>query len=306
MSGGTPGEPLIGVDWGGTKLEAVALSVEGAIVARRRVPTPHGDYAGSIAAIAGMVEALDAVIGRRVPVGIGIPGAISRETGLVMNANSTWNIGQPLDRDLEAALARPVRVENDANCFAVSEAVDGAGRGEPVVWGVIIGTGVGSGIAVNGVALRGRNSIAGEFGHNPLPMQRDAERPGPLCYCGRRACIETFVAGKGLERDHAAETGATLPAEAIVAAMRAGDPAARTTYERYVERLGRALASGINLLDPDVVVLGGGMSNVEELYRDLPAATRPHIFSASFTTPIRRNLHGDSSGVRGAAWLWKP
>lgn len=296
---------LIGIDWGGTKIEAVALADDGATLARRRVATPKGDYDGCMAAIAGLVRHVEDEAGREGSVGIGIPGAISPATGLVMNANSTWNIGRPLDRDLAAALGRPVRVENDANCFAVSEAVDGAGMGAAVVWGVIIGTGAGSGIAVDGRALGGRNRIAGEWGHNPLPRPADDERPGPRCYCGRDGCLETFVSGTGFERDHGGRTGAALEAPAIVAAMRAGDPDAAESYRRYVDRLARGIAAAVNLIDPDVIVLGGGMSNVEELYRDLPAAIEPHVFSDRFATPVRRNRHGDASGVRGAAWLWK-
>jgi fructokinase len=296
---------LIGIDWGGTKLEAIALSPGGETLARLRVPTPKGDYGGCIAAVARLVSDIESATGRTGSVGIGIPGAISPSTGLVMNANSTWSIGQALDRDLAHVLGRPVRVENDANCFAVSEAVDGAGAGAHVVWGVIIGTGAGSGIAVDGRALGGRNRIAGEWGHNPLPRPTDAERPGPPCYCGRRGCIETFVSGTGFERDHAARTGSTLAGPEIVARMRAGDASALATYEAYLDRLARAIAEAVNLLDPDVIVLGGGMSNVDELYADLPDRIRPHVFADAFTTPVLKHRHGDSSGVRGAAWLWK-
>jgi fructokinase len=296
---------LIGVDWGGTKIEAIALSPEGETLARVRAPTPKGDYAGCIAAIRSLVEDLERRTGSRGTVGIGIPGAISPRTGLVMNANSTWNIGRPLDRDLADALGREVRVENDANCFAVSEAADGAGAGASVLWGVIIGTGAGSGIAVDGRALGGRNRIAGEWGHIPLPAPRDEERPGPRCFCGRHGCVETFVSGTGFERDHALATGEAAAGPAIVSAMRAGDPAALATYGRYVDRLARSLAAIVNVLDPDAIVLGGGMSNVDELYRDLPSRMKPHIFSDVFTTPVLKHRHGDSSGVRGAAWLWK-
>lgn len=295
----------IGIDWGGTKLEAIALSPEGETLARHRIPTPRGDYAGCMAAIAGLVRAIEEGTGRTGTVGIGIPGAISPHTGLVMNANSTWNNGQPLAVDLAATLGREVRVENDANCFAVSEAVDGAGAGAGVVWGVIVGTGAGSGIAIGGRAIGGRNRIAGEWGHNPLPWPRDDERPGPRCYCGRDGCLETFISGTGIERDHRAVAGRTMAAPDIVEAMRAGDRAACATYARYLDRLARGIASAVNLLDPDVVVLGGGMSNVDELYADLPAKVTPHVFSDAFTTPIVKNRHGDSSGVRGAAWLWK-
>lgn len=296
---------LIGVDWGGTKIEGMALSPQGEILARHRIATPKGDYDGCIAAIAELVTGLERDTGRVGTVGIGIPGAISPATGLIMNANSTWNNGRPLDRDLADALGRPVRLENDANCFAVSEAVDGAGAGHAVVWGVIIGTGAGSGIAINGRALGGRNRIAGEWGHNPLPRPADDERPGPACYCGRHGCIEAFVSGTGFEHDHAVRTGERLNGPAIVERMRAGHPAARATYEAYVERLARSIAHVVNLIDPDVIVLGGGMSNVDELYGDLPTRIEPHVFSDVFTTPVLKHLHGDSSGVRGAAWLWR-
>lgn len=297
---------LIGIDWGGTKIEGIALAPTGGTLARRRVPTPKGDYDGCVRAIAGLVAGLEAEAGATGTVGIGIPGAISPATGLVMNANSTWSIGRRLDVDLAAALARPVRVENDANCFAVSEAVDGAGAGGRVVWGVIVGTGAGSGLAIDGRALGGRNRIAGEWGHNPLPWPRDDERPGPPCYCGRRGCLETFVSGTGIERDHRERTGTVLAAPDIVDAMRRGEPDAVRSYDLYLDRLGRGIAHVVNILDPDVIVLGGGMSNVDELYADLPARIEPHVFSDRFATPVLRNHHGDASGVRGAAWLWGP
>lgn len=296
---------LIGIDWGGTKLEAIALDEAGATLARRRLPTPRGDYAGCIAAVRDLVGAIEAETGRGGTVGIGIPGAISPATGLVMNANSTWNIGRPLGPDLAEALGREIRVENDANCFAVSEAVDGAGAGAGLVWGIILGTGAGSGIALDGRALGGRSRIAGEWGHNPLPSPRDDERPGPPCYCGRRGCVETFVSGTGVERDHRLRTGASLAGDAIAAAVADGDPAARATYEAWLDRLGRAVAAVVNILDPDVIVVGGGLSNLDAMYRDLPARVEPHVFCDRFETPILKHRHGDSSGVRGAAWLWK-
>lgn len=296
---------LIGIDWGGTKIEVAALAPTGVVMARRRIATPRDDYKGAVTLVADLVRAIEADLGEAGTVGIGIPGTLSPTTGLVINANSVWLNGQAFDRDMEAALGRPVRVENDANCFAVSEAVDGAGAGADVVWGVIIGTGAGSGIAIRGRALGGRNRIAGEWGHNPLPRPRDDERPGPLCHCGRAGCVETFVSGTGFERDHHERTGERLSGPAIVERMRAGDPAALATYERYVERLARGIAHVVNILDPDVVVLGGGMSNVDELYRDLPRLVAPHAFSDAFATPILRNVHGDASGVRGAAWLWR-
>ncbi len=296
---------LIGIDWGGTKIEAVGLSPDGAVLARERIATPKGDYEGCIAAIADLVGRMEATAGRRGSVGVGIPGAISPRTGLIMNANSTWNIGRRLDRDLADALGREVRVENDANCFAVSEAVDGAGAGASVVWGVILGTGAGSGIAIDGRAIGGRNRIAGEWGHNPLPRPTDAERPGPLCYCGRHGCNETFVSGTGFERDYRERTGEVRSGSDIVALLRSGDAAACATWDAYLDRLGRGIAAAVNLLDPDVIVLGGGMSNIDELYDALPARIEPHVFSDSFTTPVLKHRHGDSSGVRGAAWLWK-
>jgi fructokinase len=296
---------LIGVDWGGTKIEAVALSREGELLEKRRVATPQGDYGGCIEALAGLVHGIEANLGRKGSVGVGIPGAISPATGLVMNANSTWNNGQRLDDDLARALGREVRIENDANCFAVSEAIDGAGRDGRVVLGVILGTGVGAGIAIDGVALGGRNRIAGEFGHNPLPWPKDDERPGPACFCGRAGCIETFVSGTGFARDHNARTGGSLRAEEIVVAMREGDTVAAESFGRYRDRLARALAHVVNVLDPDVIVLGGGMSNVDELHDGLAGLVEPWVFSDAFVTPVVRHRHGDSSGVRGAAWLWK-
>jgi fructokinase len=296
---------LIGLDWGGTKIEALALSEDGETLARRRVPTPQHDYDGCVRVAADLVRAIEAEVGRTGTVGIGIPGAISPATGLVKNANSTWLNGRPLDKDMKRVLARPVRVENDANCLAVSEATDGAGAGAAVVWSVILGTGVGSGIAIHGRVLSGRDRIAGEWGHNPLPWPRDDERPGPECYCGKRGCIETFVSGPGLAADHVRRTGARLGAEDIVAIMRKGDAAARETYERHLDRLARGMAHVINILDPDAIVLGGGLSEVDELYADLPDRIAPFVFSDRFATPIRKSLHGPSSGVRGAAWLWR-
>jgi fructokinase len=296
---------LIGLDWGGTKMEAVALSEAGETLARRRVPTPQHDYEACIRAAADLVRAVEAEAGASGTVGIGIPGAISPATGLVKNANSTWIIGRTLDKDMEQALGRPVRVENDANCLAVSEATDGAGAGAAVVWAVILGTGVGSGIAIDGRALSGRDRIAGEWGHNPLPWPNDDERPGSACYCGRRGCIETFVSGPGFADDHERRTGRRLRAEEIVAAMRAGDGSARGSYERCVDRLARGMAHVVNILDPDVIVLGGGLSEADELYADLPPRLAAWVFSDRFDTPIRKSLHGPASGARGAAWLWR-
>lgn len=281
----------IGVDLGGTKIEALALDGAGGEVFRKRVPTPQGDYRGTLKAISSLVaEAGEGTVG------IGIPGALSRVTGLVKNANSTWLIGKPLKHDLERILGREVRIENDANCFTLSEAVDGAGKGAEVVFGVILGTGVGGGIAVHGKVLTGPNAIAGEWGHNPLPLPTADDLPLPPCYCGRAGCIETYLSGPGLSRDHEALTGQGLESEEIVKHEK--------TMLRYSERLARALAGVINVLDPDVIVLGGGMSNVGRLYTDVPRLWTRYVFSDQVATRLARNVHGDSSGVRGAAWLW--
>jgi len=281
----------IGVDLGGTKIEAIAL--DGAReVLRRRVPTPRGDYEATIAAVSSLVREIGAGT-----VGVGIPGALSRVSGLVKNANSTWLIGKPLKEDLESAIGREVRLENDANCFALSEATDGAGQGAEVVFGVILGTGVGGGIVVRGKVLTGPNAIAGEWGHNPLPAPGPEDLPLPACYCGRAGCIETYLSGPGLTRDYERFNGEQLAPEEIVAL---DDEA----VGRYEARLARALASVINVLDPDVIVLGGGMSNVGRLYTEVPRLWSKHVFSDHVATRLVRNAHGDSSGVRGAAWLW--
>jgi len=282
----------IGVDLGGTKIEALALDAAGREVFRKRVLTPRGDYAATLEAVVALVKEIGPGT-----VGVGIPGALSRVTGLVKNANSTWLIGQPLKQDLERALGQEVRLENDANCFALSEAIDGAGQGARVVFGVILGTGVGAGIVVDRHLLVGRNAIAGEWGHNPLPLPAAADLPLPACYCGRSGCIETYLSGPGLERDHEALTQQKLDAREIVALD--GE-----ALDRYIQRLARALAGVINLLDPDVIVLGGGMSNVERLYTEVPRRWARHVFSDQVATRLVRNAHGDSSGVRGAAWLW--
>src|SRR6266566_10066516 len=286
----------IGIDLGGTKIEAIALSPAGQEITRLRVATPR-DYAASLDAIAGLVQELERAAGGQGTVGVGIPGTVVPRTGLVKNANSTWLNGQPLERDLVGRLGRPVRVMNDANCFALSEATDGAAAGAPVVFGVILGTGVGGGIVVDGRVLTGPNAIAGEWGHNPLPLPADADLPLPPCYCGRFGCIETYLSGPGLARDHQQITGARLTPEEI--ASLGGE-----SLRRYEERLARALATVINLLDPDVIVLGGGMSNVERLYGEVPRLWGRHVFSDRVTTRLARHAHGDSSGVRGAAWLW--
>ena len=282
----------IGIDLGGTKIEALALDPQGREVFRKRIAAPRGDYAATLSAVSSLV--LEAGEGT---VGIGIPGSLSRATGLVKGANSTWLIGKPFKRDLERILGREVRMENDANCFALSEAVDGAGRGAQVVFGVILGTGVGGGIVVDGRVLTGPNAIAGEWGHNPLPAPTAADLPHPDCYCGRKGCIETYLSGPGLSRDHEKRTGRRLAAEEIVAL---GDE----SLSRYEERLARALGSVINLLDPDVIVLGGGMSNAGRLYTEVPRLWGRYVFSDQVATRLERNAHGDSSGVRGAAWLW--
>jgi fructokinase len=285
-------QPRIGVDLGGTKIEAIALAPDGRESFRRRVTTPRGDYAGTVAAVSSLVQ--DIGVGS---VGVGIPGALSLATGLVKNANSTWLIGRPLKQDLERSLARPVRIENDANCFALSEAVDGAGKDARTVFGVILGTGVGGGIVIERKVLGGRNAIAGEWGHNALPLAGAGDLPLPACYCGRAGCIETYLSGPALEREHAALTGQSRSAKEIAAL----DGEAIT---RYVERLARALASVINVLDPDVIVLGGGLSNIERLYSDVPRLWQRHVFSDEVATRLAHPVHGDSSGVRGAAWLW--
>jgi fructokinase len=279
----------IGIDLGGTKIEALALDRAGRELFRKRVPTPRGDYAATIIA----VEQLVRQIGEGT-VGIGIPGAESR--GLIKNANSTWLIGKPLAKDLEAALGRPVRLENDANCFALSEASDGAGKGAAVVFGVILGTGVGAGIVVDGKIIRGANAIAGEWGHNPMPAPTADDLPHPLCYCGRKGCIETYLSGPGLSNDHERMTGERVAPEQAV--LR------EETIRRYEERLAKSLASVINVLDPDVIVLGGGMSNVARLYTEVPRLWGRHVFSDRVATKLLAPVHGDSSGVRGAAWLW--
>ena len=292
-----------GIDLGGTKIEIIALDAIGRELRRRRVCTPRDDYHATLRAIADLVRTEEVALGERGTVGIGTPGAISPATGLLRNSNSTWLNGRPLLHDLIQLLDRDVRIDNDANCFALSEATDGAGAGHRVVFGVILGTGVGAGIVVDGRLLSGPNRIAGEWGHNPLPWARDDERPGPACYCGKRGCIETFLCGPALTRDHAERTGLALSAEEIVAAAASGEACCLASLERYEERLARALAHVINILDPDVIVLGGGMSNIPRWCETVPRLWREWIFSDRVDTPLLRNLHGDSSGVRGAAWL---
>jgi fructokinase len=293
----------VGVDLGGTKIEAIALEDSGEIVARERVNTPR-DYAGTLDAIVELVARVERATGKTGSVGVGIPGAVDPPTGSVKNANSTWLTGQPLTRDLSALLGREVRLANDANCFALSEAADGAAAGARVVFGVILGTGVGGGIVVDGRVLDGPNLIAGEWGHNPLPWLTPDEYPGRDCYCGRRGCVETFLSGPGFEADYAAHAGATLSSRDIVSAAGRGEPHAVSAIARYHDRLGRALAGVLNLLDPDVVVLGGGMSNLPDLAAAAVDSTTYYVFSDTLVTRIVGNKHGDSSGVRGAAWLW--
>jgi fructokinase len=327
----------IGIDLGGTKIEGIALRGSDQ-VERLRVETPRGDYAATVEAVAGMVEALEQRAGARASVGVGIPGTISAATGLVKNANSVWLIGRPLPADLEKRLGREVRIANDANCFTVSEAADGAAAGADVVFGVIVGTGTGAGIVVHGSVLTGPNGIAGEWGHNPLPWAADDERPGPACYCGRDGCIETFLSGPGLQADYERHTARRHAAAAIAADAAAGDQAACDALARYANRMARALAGIINVLDPDVIVLGGGMSNIASLYDEVPRLWGTFVFacgaslhpstmlgvtpslskghgsprgpqgpaphSEGVRTKLVRARHGDASGVRGAAWLW--
>ena len=299
----------IGIDLGGTKIEGLALDRDGAEVARHRIVTPPS-YERTLTAIEGLVtrlveEASDqGAVTERVTVGVGIPGSLSPTTGLVRNANSRWLNGHALDDDLAEKLGRPVRIMNDANCFALSEARDGAGAHASVVFGVILGTGTGGGVVVDGMTMTGRQAIAGEWGHNPLPWPTGAEAPGPDCQCGRRGCLETFVSGPGMARDHEEVTGQALSPRDIATRAEAGDAEALASYGRYVNRLARGLATVINVLDPDIVVLGGGLSNLPTLPQDVQGSLDPYVFTDQLATPVVRNLHGDSSGVRGAAWLW--
>lgn len=290
----------IGIDLGGTKIEAIALDAAGRECARERIATPHNDYPGTVRAIVALVAGLEQTLGERATVGIATPGAISTHDGRIKNANSTCLNGQPLQRDLQTALQRPLRLANDANCFAVSEAYDGAGRGSRVVFGVILGTGVGGGIVIDGQPLIGANAIAGEWGHNALA---DAT-PGQPCYCERTGCVETWLSGPALAADHRRHGGALLDAEAIGACAAAGDARCEASLQRYERRLARALANVINILDPDVIVLGGGLSKLSRLYDTVPRLWSADIFSDVVDTRLCPPLHGDSSGVRGAAWLW--
>jgi fructokinase len=294
----------IGIDLGGTKIEGIAIADDGHERLRRRIPAPRGDYAQSLEAVAGLVRDIEREVGEQGTVGVGIPGTISPATGLVKNANSTWLIGRPLGDDLPRMLDRPVRFANDANCFALSEATDGAAAGASIVFGVIVGTGCGGGVIVNGRVLTGANAIGGEWGHNPLPAPRDGESPGPPCYCGRRGCIEQFLSGPALAREYQEQGGGAITALEIATRAAGGEPLASAALARYEERMARALGGIINVLDPDVIVLGGGLSNIERLYERVPQLWPPYIFSDHVATRLVRAKHGDSSGVRGAAWLW--
>ena len=294
----------IGIDLGGSKIEGAAIDELGAVRLRRRIPTPVGDYRGTISAIVSVVADIERQIGARASVGIGMPGAISPATSLVKNANSTWLNGRPLARDLEAALGRPVRLANDANCFALSEATDGAAADCRIVFGVILGTGVGGGIVAHGRLLVGANAIAGEWGHNPLPRPLSDELPGPGCYCGRSGCIETFLSGPGMAADHYRHTAENLSAAEIAGAADSGDPDCHATLDRYIDRLACSLAVVVNLIDPDAIVLGGGLSAISALYDAVPQRWGRYVFSDRVDTRLLPPAHGDASGVRGAAWLW--
>ncbi|HEY5603035.1 MAG TPA: ROK family protein [Gammaproteobacteria bacterium] len=296
----------IGIDLGGSKTEVIALSHSGGILLRGRVPTVPNDYRATLATIKHLVEQTERTLKASCSVGIGTPGAISPDTGLLKNSNSTWLNGKPLQKDIEASLQRPVRLANDANCFALSEAIDGAARDGHVVFGVIIGTGTGGGIVVGKQLLTGANAIAGEWGHNPVPWPGADELPGPLCYCGKRGCIETFLSGPGLAKEFFNVTGTQYSAEAIAQQAEAGDVNARAALKRYEIRLAKCLASVINVLDPDVIVLGGGMSNIERLYHNVPQLWGRYVFSGTVNTRLAAPKYGDSSGVRGAAFLWQP
>ena len=293
-----------GIDLGGTKTEIVGLDDRGEEVLRRRVPTPKDDYQATLNTVATLLRDAEAALGHRGSIGIGTPGSLSPATGLLRGSNSVCLNGKPIKADLEALLGQEVRIANDANCFALSEASDGAGRGGEVVFGAILGTGVGSGIVVRGHVLSGPNAIAGEWGHNPLPWPDDDERPGASCFCGQRGCIETFLSGPGIERDHLAVTGQRVPSQEIALRAGRGENESSATLLRYEQRLAKALAHVVNILDPDVIVLGGGMSNIDRLYVNVPARWGRWVFSDRVDTRLVRNLHGDSSGVRGAAWLW--
>jgi predicted NBD/HSP70 family sugar kinase len=300
-----PPELRFGVDLGGTKIEIVALDSAGRQLLRRRVPTPRGDYRATLGTVAALVSTAENELGCRASIGICTPGALAPRSGRLKNSNSVCLNDKPLLQDLQQCLERDVRIANDADCFALSEAVDGAGGAAASVFGVIIGTGVGGGLVLGGRLLAGPNAIAGEWGHNPLPWPADSERPGPACYCGKRGCIETWLSGPGLERDYFHSTGTALAAEQIAGRDRQGELPATACMAAYVDRMARALASVINIVDPEVIVLGGGVGNIERLYRDVPRIWGRYVFSDSVATRLLRPKHGDSSGVRGAAWLWQ-
>jgi predicted NBD/HSP70 family sugar kinase len=293
-----------GIDLGGTKTEILALDADGRERLRRRIATPHDDYGGTVTAIAALIRDAERELGEIGSVGIATPGAVSRLTGRIKNANSTCLNNQPLVEDLQHALEREIRIENDANCFALSEATDGAAAGADVVFGVILGTGVGGGVVVHGRTLTGANAIGGEWGHNPLPAPRDDERPGHRCYCGRDGCIETWLSGPGLAKHFLESDGRALDAAMIARAAAEGDASAEAAMSAYEERLAKSLASVINLLDPDVIVLGGGLSKIARLYDNVPKRWAPYVFSDQVVTRLVPPKFGDSSGVRGAAWLW--
>jgi predicted NBD/HSP70 family sugar kinase len=295
----------IGVDLGGTKIEAIALDPNGRTLARKRVAAPRHDYGATLRTIASLVGAIESGLKGKGSVGVGAPGSLSPFSGRMRNANSIWLNGRALDRDLGEALARPVRIANDADCFALSEAVDGAGRDARCVFGVIIGTGTGGGVVVDGLPLSGPNRIAGEWGHNPLPWPSPEELPGPGCYCGKHGCIETYLSGPGLSADHRLKTGLRMSPPEIASAAARGDADADGTLARYEDRLARSLASVINIVDPDVIVLGGGLSNLDRLYEQVPGRIARYLFSDGARVDLRPPAHGDSSGVRGAAWLWQ-
>ena len=294
----------LGIDLGGTKIEGIVLDANGIEQCRERIATPQGDYAATLDAVVALVSRLESEVGQPCSVGIGMPGSLSRSTGLVKNSNSVCLNGQPLHRELEVRLGRPLRFANDADCFALSEATDGAGKGSAIVFGVIIGTGTGGGIVVNGRLLSGPNGIAGEWGHNPLPWPQTEELPGPACYCGLHGCIETWLSGPGLARDHQRWFGGSLDARTITQLAELGDTNACLTMQRYANRVARALASVMNVIDPDVIVLGGGLSNCKRLYNTVSTQWDAYVFSDRVDTRLVCAQHGDASGVRGAAWLW--
>ncbi|WP_263380163.1 ROK family protein [Granulicella paludicola] len=295
----------IGIDLGGTKIEAIALDAAGKELRRVRVATPKGEYEGTVNAIRDLALDMEAELGESGTVGVGIPGTVTAATGLVKNANSIWLNGMPFERDLSTALNREVRCANDANCFTVSEATDGAAKGYHAVFGVIMGTGCGGGISIDGRVHAGPNGLAGEWGHTPLPWMTGEEFPGPACYCGKQGCLETWISGTGLEWDYARATSSNLRGSAIVAAAAAGEPAAQASLQRLISRVARGLSTIVNVFDPDIIVLGGGLSNLDRLYDgELSRLLSDASFGGGVTTPIVKNVHGDSSGVRGAAWLW--